>query len=125
VDEQIERLSIKIGDADDMIGTLSGGNQQKVAIAKWLLTEPRVMILDEPTRGVDIGAKEEIYRLIRKLADEGMACVFISSELNELLGMCDRIAVMRQGRIAAILDATTATEETIMAHAAGVLAPSP
>ncbi|MHB1155746.1 MAG: sugar ABC transporter ATP-binding protein [Phycisphaerales bacterium] len=124
VDEQVERLSIKIGDAGDMIGTLSGGNQQKVAIAKWLLTEPRVMILDEPTRGVDIGAKEEIYRLIRKLADEGMACVMISSELNELLGLCDRIAVMRQGRIAAILDATTATEQSIMAHAAGVASTS-
>jgi ribose transport system ATP-binding protein len=116
----IERLSIRIGRVNDLIDTLSGGNQQKVAIAKWLEITPRVLILDEPTRGVDIGAKEEIYRLIHDLAKQGMACIFISSELNELLGMCHRIAVMRAGRIVATLDGATATEEEIVHYAAGV-----
>lgn len=119
------RLGIKLGDPRDGVGTLSGGNQQKVAIAKWLETRPRVLFLDEPTRGVDVGAKGEIYRLIHGLAEAGMACVVISSEMNELIGLCHRIAVMRGGRIAAVLDGPTATEEAIMRHAAAVSAAAP
>ncbi len=120
VEEQVSRLRIKIGGLDDPLTTLSGGNQQKVALGKWLMTRPKVLLLDEPTRGVDIGAKEEIYLLIRGLAESGMACVMISSELNELLGMCHRIAVMRQGRVSAVLEGSEMTEQNVMFHAAGV-----
>ncbi len=118
--EQIDALSIKVGRIDDPIDTLSGGNQQKVAVAKWLQTCPVVLILDEPTRGIDVGAKEEVYRLIHRLARSGMGCIFISSELNELLGMCHRIAVMRAGRIVAVVAGDAMTEENVMFHAAGV-----
>jgi ABC-type sugar transport system ATPase subunit len=96
------------------VQTLSGGNQQKVVLAKWLAARPHVLILDEPTRGIDIGAKAEIYEIIRQLADEGHAILFISSELPEILGLSDRILVMRRGQIAAEFDAAEATEESIM-----------
>ena len=86
------------------MGNLSGGNQQKVALARWLTTNPKVLILDEPTQGVDVGAKAEIHKLIRQFAAEGLAVLMISSELPEILGMSDRIAVMRQGTIAVTLD---------------------
>jgi ribose transport system ATP-binding protein len=117
---RVAELKIKIGGIHDPVSSLSGGNQQKVALAKWLETSPKVLFVDEPTRGVDIGAKEQIYQLIQSLTRAGMACVLISSELNEVIGMSHRIAVMRGGKIAAILDAATATEESIMQHAAGV-----
>lgn len=117
---QRERLHIRMGRPGDAIDTLSGGNQQKVALGKWLETAPRVLFVDEPTRGVDIGAKEEIYRLLRELAQAGLATVMISSEMNELLGMCHRIAVMHRGRIVTTLDVKDASEERIMEHAAGV-----
>lgn len=118
--QYVRSMRIKIGDLRQPVRALSGGNQQKVALAKWLEIGPRVLILDEPTRGVDVGAREEIYRLIRSLVAGGMACILISSELNELLGMSDRIAVMRNGEIVATLDAATATEERVMQYAAGV-----
>ncbi len=118
----VERLSIKLARATDPVDTLSGGNQQKVAVAKWLEVEPRALILDEPTRGLDIAAKEEIYGFIRQVAGRGMACVLISSELNELLGMCHRIVVMRAGRIVKVLEGDEMTEENVMLHAAGVKA---
>ena len=118
--QHIASLRIRVSRPRHLIDTLSGGNQQKVAIAKWLETRPKVLILDEPTRGVDIGAKEEIYQLIHKLAREGMACLFISSELNEVLGMCHRIAVMRRGKLMATLDGASATEQAVMNIAAGV-----
>jgi ribose transport system ATP-binding protein len=118
--KQRERLRIKADDLDAPVATLSGGNQQKVLLAKWLQTRPKVLIVDEPTRGVDIGAREEIYRLLRELTGEGMACVMISSDLNEVLGMSDRIAVMRGGRIVGMLDGEAATEESVMRLAAGV-----
>jgi ribose transport system ATP-binding protein len=117
----VDDLSIKVSDVRDPVQKLSGGNQQKVALAKWLETNPRVLIIDEPTRGVDIGAKEQIYQLIQSLTRSGMACILISSELNEVLGLSHRIAVMRGGRIVATLDAAAATEEQIMHHAAGVV----
>ncbi|MEX0775901.1 MAG: sugar ABC transporter ATP-binding protein [Phycisphaeraceae bacterium] len=116
----VQVLRTRIGRLRDPIDTLSGGNQQKVALAKWLEVQPRILILDEPTRGVDIGAKEEIYRLIHTLALEGMACLLISSELNEVLGLSTRIAVMRRGRLVRILQGDEATEEQVMYHAAGV-----
>jgi ribose transport system ATP-binding protein len=115
-------LRTRYGRVGDPVATLSGGNQQKVALAKWLDAKPKVLILDEPTRGVDIGAKEELYRVIQKLAGEGMACVVISSELNELLGLCHRIGVMRGGRLVGVFDGPGATEEQIMHAAAGVSA---
>jgi ABC-type sugar transport system ATPase subunit len=113
-------LKTRIGSIHDPVSSLSGGNQQKVALAKWLETNPKVLFVDEPTRGVDIGAKEQIYQLIQSLTRAGMACVLISSELNEVIGLSHRIAVMRNGQIAATIDAAAATEESIMHHAAGV-----
>jgi len=116
----VQLMRIRIASLRQPVRALSGGNQQKVALAKWLETHPKVLIVDEPTRGVDVGAKEEIYRLIRALVAQGMACILISSELNEVLGMSDRIAVMRRGRIVAMLDAASASEERVMQFAAGV-----
>ena len=94
--------------------TLSGGNQQKVVLSKWLAAEPRVLILDEPTRGVDVGAKADVHRTISHLATQGLAIVLISSELPEVLGMSDRIVVLREGRVAAELARDGATQERIM-----------
>ncbi len=114
------KLDIRAGDMRAPIATLSGGNQQKVSIAKWLETSPRVLILDEPTRGVDIGAKREIYSLIHSLAESGTACILISSELTEIVGMCGRVIVMREGATVGELNGTDATEQAIMRLAAGV-----
>lgn len=116
----VRALDIRVGDIEAPISTLSGGNQQKVSLARWLECEPRVLILDEPTRGVDVGAKAEIYRLIHKLAGEGKACLVISSEINELLGLCNRIVVMHRGRTVGEVDGATATEESVMALASGL-----
>jgi ribose transport system ATP-binding protein len=102
---------------DRLISELSGGNQQKVVLARWLLRRCRVLLLDEPTRGVDIGAKAEIYRVIHTLAGAGMAVVMVSSELAELVGLCDRIVVMADGRVTTTLDGPSATEAEILAHA--------
>ena len=100
------------------IRSLSGGNQQKVILARWLLTEPEVLLLDEPTRGIDVGAKYEIYQLILNLAKEGKTVLMVSSEMPELLGVCDRILVMSGGQLAGEVDARTTTQEEIMALAA-------
>ena len=110
----IKDLRIKTPDAATPIRDLSGGNQQKVLLARWLLTDPEILMLDEPTRGIDIGAKHEIYNLIGDLADQGKTIIMISSEMPELIGMADRIAVMCDGRLAGILDAANATEDAIM-----------
>jgi ABC-type sugar transport system ATPase subunit len=99
------------------VGTLSGGNQQKVLFAKWLFRRPRMFIADEPTRGVDVGAKRAIYELIRSLAEQGMAVVLISSEHEEILGLAHRVLVMRGGRVVAELDRETMSEEAIMTAA--------
>jgi ABC-type sugar transport system ATPase subunit len=117
VQQSIARFRIKTPGAGAEVDKLSGGNQQKVALAKCLLTRPRVLLLDEPTRGIDIGAKAEIYGLINELAKEGAAIVIASSELPELLAMCDRILVLCEGRITAELTRTEATQERIMAAA--------
>ncbi len=100
-------------------GQLSGGNQQKVALARWLATQPRIIILDEPTQGVDVGAKAEIHRLISELAARGLAVLMISSELPEILGMSDRIAVMHAGTIVGTLARAEATQEKIIELALG------
>ena len=117
VGEKIRQLNIKTAGPGAMVTSLSGGNQQKCILARWLLTEPRVLLLDEPTRGIDVGAKAEIYGLIRRLAGEGMAIMMTSSELPELLAVCDRILVLCEGRLTAVLPRVEATEESIM-HAA-------
>jgi len=113
------RLDIRAKSAEQPVRSLSGGNQQKVVLAKWLVREPRLIILDEPTRGIDVGAKAEIYRLMRQLADAGAAILMISSELPEILGMADRILVMHEGRLRAELHGATATEAAVMAAATG------
>ncbi|MBV4365295.1 sugar ABC transporter ATP-binding protein [Erwinia sp. BNK-24-b] len=115
--EQIRRLNIKTPTMDQIINNLSGGNQQKVLIARWLLAQPKVLILDEPTRGIDVGAKAEIYRLISELANRGVAIIMVSSELPEILGMSDRVMVMHGGRITGILSKEEADQETILSLA--------
>ncbi|WP_130835397.1 sugar ABC transporter ATP-binding protein [[Erwinia] mediterraneensis] len=115
--EQIRRLNIKTPTMDQIINNLSGGNQQKVLIARWLLAQPKILILDEPTRGIDVGAKAEIYRLISELANRGVAIIMVSSELPEIIGMSDRVMVMHEGRITGILDKEDADQETILSLA--------
>ena len=117
----IRDLAIKTAGPDALAGTLSGGNQQKVALARWLATQPRVLILDEPTQGVDVGAKAEIHKIIRALAKEGLAVLMISSDLPEILGMSDRIAVLRAGTISAVFDGKPDAHD-VMAAALGQLA---
>jgi ribose transport system ATP-binding protein len=107
-------LSVKASSVEAPVATLSGGNQQKVVLGKWLALEPRVMIVDEPTQGVDVGAKAEIHRLIRRLADKGAAVVMISSDIEEIVAQSDRVAVMHDGRITGILDRSSSTPEAIM-----------
>ncbi len=118
----IERLSIRTPSDRTRVRNLSGGNQQKVIFAKWLNARCRILLIDEPTRGVDVGAKREIYALLRDLAARGTAIVMVSSELPEVIGISDRIVVMREGRIAVTLDAAEATEERIMSYATRVAA---
>ena len=114
----VMRLGIKTSSLDAAVGDLSGGNQQKVAVARWLATEPAVLILDEPTQGVDVGAKAEIHWLMGELAGRGLAIVMISSELPEILGMSDRIAVMHAGTVVDVLVRAETTQEKILALAA-------
>ena len=114
-----EKLGIKVSSLKQMISGLSGGNQQKVIIARWLLSQPRILILDEPTRGIDVGAKAEIHRQISLLAQQGMAIIMISSELQEVLGMSDRILVMHEGRIVGEHLREDADSEQIMKEAFG------
>jgi ribose transport system ATP-binding protein len=115
----IEKLRIKTPSARQRVGLLSGGNQQKVVYGKWLARNPRVLILDEPTRGVDVGAKAEIYALIDELAGRGVAVWMITSDMEELLGMSDRVLVMHEGRIAGELSGAALTEEATMRLATG------
>ncbi|MCT8137569.1 sugar ABC transporter ATP-binding protein [Anaerobacillus sp. CMMVII] len=117
--EFINDLSIKTPSPDQIVKNLSGGNQQKVLISRWLATNPKVLILDEPTRGVDVGAKAEIYSIMNRLVKEGVSIIMISSELPEVINMSDRIAVMSNGRIQAILNKEEFNQETIMHYATG------
>jgi putative multiple sugar transport system ATP-binding protein len=107
-------LATRCAGVQQQVVNLSGGNQQKVVLAKWLFSEPELLILDEPTRGIDVGAKFEIYSLIARLAEEGRAILMISSEMPELLGMCDRVYVMNEGSFVAEFPAAEASQETIM-----------
>jgi len=111
------QMEVRANNIWQMARELSGGNQQKVVLAKWLATKPRILILDEPTRGIDVGTKAAVHALMSKLASEGMAILMISSDLPELLGMSHRIAVMRRGALVATLDRAQATQEEVMRHA--------
>ena len=113
-------LSIKAPSVHVPVESLSGGNQQKVVISKWLMSEPRILILDDPTRGIDVGAKYEIYKLINQLAENGYSIIMISSELEEVLGMADRVMVMWEGRSNGTLDIAQASQEKVMARATGI-----
>jgi len=118
----VEPQSIKnlqSSNKDNKVGELSGGNQQKVVLSKWLAVDPKVLILDEPTRGIDVGAKREIYGIINELASEGTAIVVISSELTEIINICDRVCVVRNGSIAAQLTGSEINQEVIMKYATG------
>ena len=115
----IRNLSIKVPGPQVLISSLSGGNQQKVVIGKALLTSPKVLLMDEPTRGIDVGAKREIYRLMEKLAGEGMAILFVSSEMEEVLGMADRALVMHEGGSTGELTRDQLSEEAVMQLATG------
>ena len=117
-EDTVERLSVRCNDVEQIVSTLSGGNQQKVVIGKWLATEPRVLLLDEPTRGIDVGAKQEIYQLVFQLAARGLGIVTVSSEMPELLLLSDRVLVMCEGRQTGILARAEATQEAIMRLAA-------
>ncbi len=113
-DKWTKQLQVKTGSLDLAVSTLSGGNQQKVVLAKWLATNPRFLIVDEPTRGIDVGTKAEVHRLMSELAGRGIAILMISSELPEVLGMADTILVMHEGRITATLPRSEATAESVM-----------
>ena len=110
-------IGIKAPDPMSVVGQLSGGNQQKVVIARWLNHRCKVLIFDEPTRGIDVGAKAEIYALMRRLTGEGYSIIFISSELPEIVGLCDRVAVFRQGAIVATLEGDEINSNEVMRHA--------
>ena len=120
LDEAIERFDVRAPMREVRVGNLSGGNQQKLLLAKTMLAEPEIVIIDEPTRGIDIGTKQQIYRLIRDLAAEGKAVIVISSEMPEVIGLADRILVMREGRVAGELDGAEATEDAVVRLAMGV-----
>jgi putative multiple sugar transport system ATP-binding protein len=113
-EEYKEKMNTKTPSVQQAVGNLSGGNQQKVLLSKWMFAEPDVLILDEPTRGIDVGAKYEIYCIMNDMVAQGKAVVMISSELPELLGMCDRIYVMNEGSMVAEFDGKEATQEKIM-----------
>lgn len=119
VDMLMKRLTVKAMDSSVTAGSLSGGNQQKVVLAKWVGSGSKVLILDEPTRGVDVGAKREIYDLMNELTDRNVAIIMISSDLPEVLGMSDRIAVVYEGQITGIVDTADATQESVMMLATG------
>ena len=120
VNQFVQQLDIRLANVDEPVSSLSGGNQQKTVLARWLATEPKLLILDEPTHGVDIGAKSDIYALMRDLAREGLGIMLISSELPEVLALAHRIVVMHEGRVTGIVERDAATEELLMAYATGL-----
>lgn len=120
VENMFKKMNVKTPSLSTAIGTLSGGNQQKVLLTRWMLCDPEVMILDEPTRGIDVGAKFEIYKLMTDIVKEDKAVIMVSSELPELIGMCDRIYIMCQGRISGCITRDEFSQETIMRYATGV-----
>ena len=120
MEDMIAKYSIKVGGMNDMILTLSGGNQQKVVIAKWIGNDPEILFCDEPTRGIDVGAKSEVYEILKNIACQGIGILMVSSELPELLNLCDRIIVMHEGRITGEVTRKEATEELITKYAAAI-----
>ncbi len=120
IQRAIARLQIKLRAASDAVSTLSGGNQQKVVLAKWLMTDPRIILLNDPTRGIDVGTKQELYRLMRELADQGAAILFYSTDYDELIGCCDRVAIMYDGRIVRELEGDDLTETNIVASSLNI-----
>jgi len=122
--EMVAKLKIKFGQLSDPVATLSGGNQQKVVIAKWLLTGARVVLLNDPTRGIDVGTKQEIYQLLRDLADAGTAILFYSTDYDELIGCCDRVLILYGGRIVRQLAGAEITEENIVASSLNITLPA-
>ncbi len=123
VADAIAKLQIKLNKPDDAVATLSGGNQQKVVIAKWLMTDPEIILLNDPTRGIDVGTKQELYRLMRDLADNDVAILFYSTDYAELIGCCDRVAVMYDGRIVTEFSGDKITEEALVAAALNITKP--
>ena len=121
LDSYINKLSIKHGGIKNPVSSLSGGNQQKVVVSKWLLTEGDIILFDEPTRGIDVGAKKEIYELLDQLRREGKAVIMVSSEMPEVIGMCNRVVVMYEGVQQTVLDQCDMTQERIMEYASGII----
>ena len=115
INEMIRKLSIKVGDVNDSVATLSGGNQQKVVIAKWLMTDANTILLNDPTRGIDVGTKQEMYQLLRELADAGTAILYYTTDYDELIGCCDRVYILYDGRIVRELTGDEITEHNIVA----------
>ncbi|TIT48564.1 MAG: sugar ABC transporter ATP-binding protein, partial [Mesorhizobium sp.] len=118
IDDMVALLAIKTAGLDIPVGALSGGNQQKVVIAKWLATRPRVLLLDEPTRGIDVGAKADVFRTMRKLSRDGLGILFATSDLDEVMALSDRIAVMSNGKLTGMFDRAEATEAALVAASA-------
>jgi len=118
--KMIERLNIKCREQTQMAANLSGGNQQKIVLAKWLLVDSDILVLDEPTRGIDVGAREEIYNIINGLAAEGKTVIIVSSDLTEILSICQRVIVMHEGKVMAELTHEDRNEEDIMRYASGI-----
>lgn len=117
IDEMVRLLAIRTAGMNAPAGSLSGGNQQKVVIAKWLMRKPRIILLNDPTRGIDVGTKQEMYQLLRKLADSGAAILFYSTDYDELIGCCDRVLVLYDGAIASELAGAAVTERALVASA--------
>ena len=120
IDRMMTLLAIKAGSLDAPVGALSGGNQQKVVIAKWLMRQPRIILLNDPTRGIDVGTKQEIYLLLRRLADEGAAILFYSTDYAELIGCCDRVLVLYDGAVKRELVGSEITEHALIASALNI-----
>jgi ribose transport system ATP-binding protein len=120
IDEMIALLAIKTDGTAVPVGTLSGGNQQKIVIAKWLMTKPKVILLNDPTRGIDVGTKAEIYQLLRKLADAGAAILYYSTDYDELVGCCDRVLVLYDGAVGRVLSGAEITERALVSSALNI-----
>jgi ribose transport system ATP-binding protein len=116
----IRLLAIRTAGTDVPVASLSGGNQQKVVIAKWLMISPKIILLNDPTRGIDVGTKQEIYRLLRTLADEGAAIIFYSTDYDELIGCCDKVAVIYDGMIRTMLEGKGITERALISSALNI-----
>jgi ribose transport system ATP-binding protein len=121
--EMIDKLAIKAASGETPVGTLSGGNQQKVAIAKWLLSQARIYLLYDLTRGIDVGTKQEIYRLMRQMADDGMGLLFFSTDLSEIVNLCDRAMVMYEGRVVRTVAGAELTEDNLVSAALNLAEP--